>query len=183
MEREKALALVKNRIKTKNLISHSLAVEAVMRKLAKRFEETEEPWGLAGLLHDIDYEETKNQPDKHSLLGSEELKKMGIDEEIVEAVKTHNEIHGLPRKTKMARALFCTDPVTGLIVASALVLPEKKLSGLTKESVLRRFKEKSFAKGADRKTIEACRELGLELDEFIEISLKAMQEIAPALGL
>ena len=83
----------------------------------------------------------------------------------------------------MARALFCTDPVTGLIVASALVLPEKKLSGLTKESVLRRFKEKSFAKGADRKTIEACRELGLELDEFIEIILKAMQEIAPALGL
>lgn len=183
MTREEALFLLKNKLKMPNLISHSLAVEAVMRELAGRLSEDEDKWGLAGLLHDLDYEETKNQPEKHSLIGAVELEKMGLAEEIVGAVRTHNDFHNLPRETKMAKALFCTDPLTGLIVASALVLPEKKLSGLAKESVLRRFREKAFARGANRETINSCGELGLKLEEFVDLGLRAMQKIASQIGL
>ncbi len=183
MERSEAFTLIKNKIKTKNLINHSLAVEAVMRRLAQKFGEDVEKWGLAGLLHDIDYEETKDIPEKHSLIGSSELKSLGLENDIVQAVKLHNDYHGLPRKTKLDKALYSVDPITGLIVASALVLPDKKLSSLSRESVLRRFKEKTFAKGASRETISSCRDFGLRLDEFTEISLKAMQEVASEIGL
>ena len=183
MERSDAFTLIKNKIKTKNLINHSLAVEAVMRRLAQKFGEDVEKWGLAGLLHDIDYEETKDIPEKHSLIGSSELKSLGLENDIVQAVKLHNDYHGLPRKTKLDKALYSVDPITGLIVASALVLPDKKLSSLSRESVLRRFKEKTFAKGASRETISSCRDFGLRLDEFTEISLKAMQEVASEIGL
>jgi len=183
MTRDEALKLVKEKIKNQNLVKHCLAVEVVMRDLANYFNEDEKKWGLAGLLHDIDYEETKNSPETHSLIGGEMLEKLGLDKEIVEAIKAHNEIHGLPRQTKLAKALFCTDPITGLIVAATLVLPSKKLNDLTVENVLNRFKEKSFARGANREVILACSEIGLNLGEFIKISLMAMQRIADDLSL
>lgn len=183
MNREEALKLVKEKIQNQNLIKHCLATEACMRELAKYFNEDKEKWGLAGLLHDIDYEETKNDPDKHSILGAEMLEKLGLDKEIVEAVKTHNERHGIAPETKIAKALYSVDPLTGLIVASTLVLPSKKIADLTPENVLNRFKEKSFAKGANREIISKCSEIGLELEEFVEICLKAMQRISGELGL
>ncbi|MCX7779023.1 MAG: HDIG domain-containing protein [Patescibacteria group bacterium] len=183
MNRDEALNLVQEKIKNKNLIKHCLAVEAVMRELAKYFNEDEEKWGLTGLLHDIDYEETKNEPKKHSLVGGEILEKLGLDKEIVEAIEAHNEIHGLPRETRLAKALFCTDPITGLIVAAALVLPSKKLNDLTSTNVLNRFKEKSFAQGANRNIILTCLEIDLSLEEFIRISLSAMQKISSDLNL
>jgi len=183
MKRDEAIKLIKEEIKNQNLIKHCLAVEAVMRKLAEYFNEDVEKWGLAGLLHDIDYEKTKDDPKKHSLIGAEMLEKLGLDKEIVEAIKAHNEIHNLPRETKLAKALFCTDPITGLIVAATLVLPSKKLNDLTVENVLNRFKEKSFARGANRQVILSCSEIGLSLEEFVKISLEAMKEIAQDLGL
>ena len=183
MKREKALKLVKERIKSPNLIKHSLAVEACMRGLAQYFNEDEEKWGITGLLHDIDYEETKDDPNSHSLKGAEFLENLRLDKEIVEAVKTHNEIHGILPETKMAKALYCVDPLTGLIVAAALVLPSKKLTDLTVENVLNRFKEKSFARGAKREIILKCSDIGLSLEKFVEICLNAMQNISDDLGL
>jgi len=183
MNREEALKLVKEKIKNQNLIKHSLAVEACMGELADYFNEEKEKWALAGLLHDIDYEETKNDPNLHSLKGAEFLEKLGLEKEIVEAVKTHNEAHGILPQTKMAKALYCVDPLTGLIVASALVLPSKKLKDLTVQNVLNRFKEKSFARGAKREIILKCSEINLDLEKFVEVCLKAMQEISNELGL
>jgi putative nucleotidyltransferase with HDIG domain len=184
MEREKILNLLKENLKNQNLIKHSLAVEAGMRALARYFGEDEEKWAIAGLLHDIDYEKTKGNPNLHSKVGSQILREMGFDQEICDAILTHNEAHGILPLSRMAKALFCLDPLTGLIVAATLVLPSKKLKDLKVENVLNRFKEKSFAKGANREIIKKCEEyLGLPLEKFIEITLKAMQEISDQLGL
>jgi uncharacterized protein len=183
MTRDEALKLVQEKIQNQNLIKHCLAVEAVMIGLAENFNENKEKWAMAGLLHDIDYEETKDNPNKHSLVGAEILEKLEVEKEIIEAVKAHNEMHGLTRESKISKALFCADPITGLIVASTLVLPNKKIVDLTSENVLNRFKEKHFARGANRETISACSELGLNLEEFVKISLVAMQKIALTVGL
>jgi len=184
MERDKAFNLLKENLFNKNLIKHCFAVEAIMRALAQRFEEDTEQWGLAGLLHDIDYEKTKDAPEKHSLLGAEILKDAGLSQEICEAVKTHNEMHGIAPQSLMAKALFTCDPISGLIVAGTLVLPSKKIQDLTVENVLNRFKEKSFARGANREIIGKCQELlGLSLEEFAGIALTAMKGISGELGL
>lgn len=155
-----------------------------MRALAEYFDEDKEIWGMTGLLHDIDYEETKNEPAKHSLVGAEMLEKLGVNKEIVEAVKTHNEIHEIAPQTRMAKAIYCVDPLTGLIVASTLVLPSKKIADLTAENVLNRFKEKGFAKGANREIIAKCHTLlDLTLEDFTKICLEAMKKISNELGL
>lgn len=183
MNREEALSFLNENVKNGNLVKHSLAVEAVMKKLARHFSEDEEKWGLTGLLHDIDYEETKDDPERHSILGAEMLTKKGLDNEIVTAVKAHNEIHNISRETKMAKALYCTDPLTGLIVAATLVLPDKKIANLTSNNITNRFKEKAFAKGANRDVIQACEEIDLSLEEFAKMGLEAMQEISNEIGL
>lgn len=184
MEREKAFELVKQKIENKNLIKHCLAVEAVMRALARYFKKDEKKWALSGLLHDIDYETTKNDPQNHSLIGSKILKELGVEQDICQAVKVHNEIHEIPAQTLMEKALFCSDPITGLIVAATLVLPSKKLADLVNENVLNRFKEKGFARGANREIIAKCEEfLNLNLEQFTDIALKAMQQISDELGL
>lgn len=183
MERQKAFEFLKQRLKNENLIKHSLAVEAIMKKLANHFQEDAAKWALAGLLHDIDYEDTKEKPKEHSLKGAQMLTEQGIDKEITEAVKKHNEIHNLERVTLIEKSLYCVDPLTGLIVAAALVLPDKKLNSLTPENVLNRLKEKSFARGANREVIKACEEINLSLEEFVKIGLTAMQEINNNLGL
>lgn len=154
-----------------------------MKGLASYFGESREVWGLCGLLHDIDYERTGGNPNLHSKEGSEMLKELGLTQDIYEAVLTHNEAHGVPPADLMAKALFCVDPLTGLIVAAALVLPSKKLTDLTVESVLKKFKKKEFARGCDREIIAKCKEyLSLDLEEFIKIVLSSMQGIATELG-
>lgn len=183
MTREDAFALLTEKIKNQNLIKHSLAVEACMRGLAKHFKEDDEKWGLTGLLHDIDYEETKNDTNLHSVLGAEFLEKIGIDKEIVEAVKTHNEAHGVVPEGNLAKGLYCVDPLTGLIVAATLVLPSKKINDLTVENVLNRLKEKAFARGAKREVILKCSGINLSLEEFVKICLNAMQQISGQLNL
>ncbi len=172
-----------DKVQNANLRKHILAVEAVMRRLAVHFGEDPESWGLAGLLHDIDYETTKDDPDRHSLEGGEMLAAMGVDPEIVDAVKAHNERHDLPRATRMAKALHACDPLTGLIVAAALIRPEKKLAIVDVPFIMNRFGEKGFARGANRETIKHCADLGLSLEEFIGLGLEAMKGISGELGL
>ena len=184
MTRTEGLKLLKENISSQNLIKHCLATEAIMRALARHFNEDEERWGLAGLLHDIDYEIVKNDLSQHSLTGAKMLDAAGVDKDICRAVRVHNENHGIPPETLLEKSLFVTDPLTGLIVAAALVLPSKKVAGLAPENILNRLGEKAFARGVNREIIKKCEELlNLKLEEFIEIGLKAMQSISGELGL
>jgi len=183
MNREEGLKLLREHLKNQNLLNHSLAVEAIMRRLAQYLQEDIEKYGLAGLLHDIDYDVTGDDPQRHSLLGAEILAGQGIDPEIVYAVKVHNEIHGLERKSLLDKTLWAADPVSGFITAAALVRPDKSLAEVQLKSLKKRFKETSFARGASREQMQSCVELGLELDTYLEIALGSMQEIAGELGL
>jgi putative nucleotidyltransferase with HDIG domain len=183
MDRQEALESIRENVENENLIKHMLATEAVMRALARRLGEDEAEWGMAGLLHDIDVELTEGDMKVHSRLGADIARDLGASDAIANAILCHNETHGIPPKTAMAKALFCADPLTGLITAAVLVRPDKKIADLEPKSVRKRFKEKGFAAGANREQIAKCSEIGLELDEFIAIGLAAMQGIAPQLGL
>jgi putative nucleotidyltransferase with HDIG domain len=184
MKRETALEILKKHIDNKNLIKHCLAVEAGMKGLAKHFQNDLDKWGLAGLLHDIDYMQTKDDPKQHAKIGAQICRDLEIAEDICQAIQEHNEFNGSTPTSLMAKALFCTDPLTGLIVASTLVLPSKKIKDLKTENILKRMQEPSFAKGANREVIKACQTLlGLALDEFIQIVLESMQSIETDLEL
>ena len=180
MDRKHALEVVNRYIRNANMLKHMLATEAVMRALARRFGENEDRWGLAGLLHDADAEiavpeegesvgskPKGNGPapvSKHATMAAQgllvpKLTQDMLDEESATAIASHNPYTGVKPKGRMGWALYAADPLTGLIVASALVLPNKKLADLTAESVLKRFAEARFAKGANREQIAACSEL------------------------
>jgi len=181
MTREEALQLVKEKVSNKNLRKHMLATEAVMRKLAQKFSEDEELWGLAGLLHDLDYDQTADDFPRHGILTAEILEMTDLPQEAIYAIKSHP--GHFPRKSKLDQALYAVDPITGLIVAATLMHPSKKLENVDLEFVQRRFKEKRFAAGADRDQIKSCQEFGMSLDDFISLSLEAMQKISGPLGL
>ena len=183
MNREEALESIEANVENKNLVKHMLATEAIMRALARRFGEDEKEWGLAGLLHDIDVELTDGDMSTHSKMGADLARELGATEAVAHAILCHNEAHGVPCESRLDQALFCVDSLTGLVTAAALVRPDKKLAGVEIESVRKRFKEKSFAAGANREHIAKCSEIGLELDEFFELGLEAMKEIAVYLGL
>lgn len=188
MNRSEALALVQEYTKNQNLLKHMLAVEAAMRAYAKKFGQDEESWGLAGLLHDFDYEKYPNNAhhptQEHPSVGVQLLRERGISEDICQAILGHAPYTGVPRISLMAKALFACDELTGLIVATALVRPNKKLSEVDAEAVKKKWKDKSFARGVNRDEIEqGARELGVPLDEHIDLVIKAMQGIAPQLGL
>jgi putative nucleotidyltransferase with HDIG domain len=181
MTRDQALEWVKSEIKTRNLVKHILAVEAGCRELALHFGDDPDYWGLAGLLHDIDYEKTVETPAQHTRMAAEWLRAKGIDENTIYAVMAHAE--QVEPKSKLDWALFCVDPTTGLIVAAALMHPTKSLAGLDVEFLMKRYKEKRFAAGARRETIAACSNLGLSLEDFLGLVLKGMQGISHELGL
>jgi len=181
--REEVLDSIRANVENENMVKHMLATEVIMRALARRLGEDEEEWGLTGLLHDIDVELTEGDMSTHSKLGADLARELGVSEEMAHAILCHNEAHGISPETKLDKALFCADPLTGLIIAAILVRPDKKLAGLEAKSVKKRFTEKSFAAGANRQHISQCSEIGLELDEFIELGLEAMKEIAGDLGL
>lgn len=183
MIREEVLDSINANVENANLIKHMLATEAVMMALARRFGEDEEEWGMAGLVHDIDVELTEGDMNEHGKLGSELAREMDASEDIIHAVMAHNKMLGIPLETKLDKALFAADPLTGLITAAALVRPDKKLANVEAKSVRKHFKEKSFAAGADREQIAACSGLDLELDDFLATGLEAMKSIAGDLGL
>ena len=184
MTRDEAEALLKRHVKNERMLDHSYASEAVLRALARRLGRDEEKWGLAGLLHDIDIEAVGGDLARHGSEAERILAQEGLDPEIVDAVKMHNErVCGKPRQTEFQHALAAGETVTGLIVATALVYPDKRIAGVKIKSVTKRMKEKAFAASVNRDTIRECEKIGLSLDEFVEISLGAMQGIANRLGL
>lgn len=183
ISRGDALNLLDKHISNKNLIKHCLATEAVLRSLAEKLDEDPDKWGLAGLLHDLDVE---SQPDlaTHTKETAEILSKMDIDQEIIDAIRMHNEkAHGIQRSIKFHHALAAGETITGLVTATALVYPDKKLGSVKPKSVRKRFKEKAFAKGADREIIKECEQFGLQINEFCDLALAAMQNISDDLGL
>jgi putative nucleotidyltransferase with HDIG domain len=180
--REEILDSIHGNVQDKNMIKHMLATEAIMRALARRLGEDEEEWGITGLIHDIDMELVEGDMSSHSKLGADIAKELGASETMTHAILCHNEAHGVPRETKLDKALFCADPLSGLITAAALVHPDK-LSGLTTKSVMKRFREKSFAAGVNREQVAQCQEIGLELEEFIGLGIEAMKEVDSELQL
>lgn len=182
--REQALDLVKLHVKSPNMLNHCLAAEAVMRRLAERVGEDPEKWGLAGLLHDLDAE-SHTDLDVHTRETAQVLRDRGVDGEIIEAIRLHNEqAHpGEQRRTQFQHLLAAGETMTGLIVATALVYPDKKLASVKPKSVRKRIKERAFAAGANRDIIRECEVGGIQLDEFCDLSLQAMQGIAEELGL
>jgi len=160
-----------------------LAVEAVMRSTARHFGENEEIWGLVGLLHDIDYEKTEHTPEKHGRVTEEILKGL-VPEDIIRAIKTHNAKYlGVMPENRMEKALVAADAISGLLVACALVMPSKKLADVKVETVAKKFKDKDFARGADRDRIIVCEEIGILKEQFFEISLSGLNMIAAEIGL
>lgn len=183
MTKEKAIEMLRKYIKNENLIKHCIASYSVMRKVAEKLGEDIDKWSLAGLLHDIDVEIT-NGITEHTKKAVDILKEIGIDNDIIEAIKMHNpDAWGFKSEEKFHTALRAAETITGLIVAVALIMPDKKLSSVKVESVLKRFKEKRFAAGANRDTILECEKIGIPLNEFIEVSLNAIKEVSAELGL
>ena len=183
MDRAEALSLVEKSILNRNLINHCVAVEVIMEALADRLElsaDDRSRWGMAGLLHDLDYAETAEDPEKHGNITAEMLAGQ-VDDEIIHAILAH--AGHAPCDSLMDKALYAADPTTGFVVAAALVRPEKKLEGVKLKSLKKRWKEKAFARGASREQMATCEALGLERDDFLQLSLEAMQSRAEELGL
>jgi len=184
LSRDAALSLLKEHVKNENMIKHCLASEAVLRALARRLGEDEELWGLAGLLHDVDVEIVNADLAIHGLKSVEILTQAGYPPALVEAVKMHNEqAHGQKRTEKFHKALAAGETLTGLITATTLVYPDKKLASVKPSSVVKRMKEKLFAASVDRDIIRECEQIGIPLPEFAEMSVGAMRAVAGELGL
>ncbi len=181
LSREAAYSLVVDKIGVNNLLKHILAVEAGMRRLAQHFGEDVESWGLTGLVHDLDYNETKTDEKRHTYLAADWLAPYQLPEEMIYAIHAHP--GHVPCKSRLDWALYSVDPTTGFIVACALMHPEKKLAVVDGEFMLRRFKEKRFAAGATRENMAACANLGLELEQFLLLVHDGMLQIAGDLGL
>jgi hypothetical protein len=181
--REDAYNLVKRYIRKDEVRKHSLAVEAIMRALARKLSRDEKAWGLTGLLHDIDCEYTSDDPPDHGVVAGQMLEGL-LPEECLNAIKAHNYQHTSQTPiTTMEKAIVAADAVSSLIIATALDTPSKKLSDVTLETLLEKFDDKSFARESDRRRISICYDLGITLREFLYMSLKAQQRIAEELGL
>lgn len=182
--RDQALDLLKTYIKNENMIKHSLASEAVMRALAKKLGEDENLWAMAGLLHDLDSELVNADMKTHGLKTAEILKEKRLPGDLINAVKMHNE-HASEQKRsdKFHKALASGETITGLIIATTLVYPDKKLASVKTKSILKRMKDKRFAASIDRDIIRECEDIAIPLPEFTELALKAMQSISSDLGL
>lgn len=187
MKREEAYEILKKYMQGEKYIKHSLAVEAIMKGLAKKIEpEKEEYWGIVGLLHDLDEEQCNWQehPEVHGKTAVELLKKEGIeDEDLFNAICAHNPASGVKAKTKLEKAVYAADPMSGFCNAIALCYPDKKIASVKVKSVLKRIPEKRFAAGANREAIVSIENLGIEMEEFAQIALDSMKEIAGELGL
>jgi len=184
ISREEAVKLMEDYLQGESLRKHCFATEAIMRAMAERLSHDPELWGIVGLLHDLDYEETKDQPSQHSLKTAEILKGKGVASEVIEAIKAHNaEALGIERGTDLDFAITCSECITGMVVATTLVYPDKKISSVKPSSIIKRMKQKEFARNVNRDLIHKCEALHVSLEEFSELSLKAMGKIGGLLGL
>jgi len=181
--RDDALRLVKENVANEKIVLHMVAVAAIMKALAKHFGENEDEWELLGMLHDIDYERTKANPARHGL-EAEEILRGKVSDEVLRAIKSHNfENTGINPETRMEKALIAADAVSGLIIASALVMPNKKLEEVKVETLEKKFKQKDFARRVSRNRIMFCEQIGLPREKFFEIAVNALKEISDELGL
>ncbi len=184
MNRESALKLLHEYIENPRMINHCLASEVVMKALAKRLGRDEEKWGLAGLLHDLDVEKVNADSKIHGLETARILTEMGVDEEIVDAIRMHNEMAtGLERTTEFQHALACGETITGMITATTMVYPDKKIASIKPKSVTKRMKQAAFAASVNRDNIMECELIGIPLNEFAELSIEAMKTISDEIGL
>jgi len=184
MKRDEALTLLHEYIKNPRMIHHCLASEVVMKALARRLGKDEEKWGLAGLLHDLDVEKVDGNPKIHALETARILEELGVDADIIDAIKMHNEeATGLDRTNEFQHALSCGETITGLIIATTLVYPDKKLASVKPKSITKRMKTSAFAASVSREKIRECELIGIPLNEFAELSLVAMQSISDELGM
>jgi putative nucleotidyltransferase with HDIG domain len=184
MTRDEALELLGPHVRADNLKKHCLAAEAIMRELAVRLNQDSELWGNIGLLHDLDFEYTREHPEAHGCKTVALLAPYGLPEEALSAVLRHNaEALGLERETVLDYALTCAETITGLLVAAALVHPDKQIKSLNPASVRKRMKSKDFARSVNRDHVVLCERINIPLMEFIELSIKAMGSISDELGL
>ena len=184
LPREEALALLRTYVKNEKMIAHSLASEAVLKAMAVRLGRNAEAWAQAGLLHDLDVEVTNANAYTHGPEGAKWLAEMGLDDDMVDAIGMHNEIaSGKERTTEFQHALAAGETITGLIMATALVYPDKKIASVKTKSVTKRMKEKAFAASVKRENILECELIGIPVDEFAAIAIAAMAEIADEIGL
>ena len=186
--RDEALALVHEYTASESLRKHMLAVETAMRAYAERFGEDVEKWGLTGLVHDLDYERFPNAAqsptEEHPAEGVRILRAKGWPEDVLQAILGHGNYTGVARETRLAKALFAVDELTGLVTATALVKPTRSVLDVDAKSVKKKMKDKAFARGVNRDDITTgAADLGVDLDEHIEFVVKAMQGNAEALGL
>lgn len=175
LDKNQAMLLLKENLNQTNLITHSLAVALVMEKLAEHFHENTEEWYIAGLLHDIDYDQTYDNPKKHGLIAMDILSKYDLPQYLYDAIRRHSGNEELQSLTD--KALWCADPVTGLVIASALMNPDKKIASVNLSSLKKKYKNKKFAAGASREQIASCENIGISLEQFLELSINAMKEI------
>ncbi len=181
--REEAVKLLNDNISSENMLKHCYASEAVLRGIAGRLGTNEDEYGIAGLLHDIDVEITNADPYTHGPY-AEKMLKGKITDEMLDAIVMHNEVAaGKERSTQFQHALAAGETITGLITATALVYPDKKVAGVKTSSVTKRMKQKAFAASVKRENILECEKIGIPLDEFVGISLRSMSEISEILGL
>lgn len=184
MDREKTLALLKSRVKNENMIKHCLATEAVMLALSARLGADPALWGMAGLIHDLDVEMTEGDISRHTLESEKMLREHNYADELIEAVKMHNEAASNKKREELFhKALAAGETVTGLITATALVYPDRKLSSVKVSSVLKRMKDKRFAASVNRNIILECEQIGIPVAEFVELALNAMRGISGELGM
>lgn len=183
LARETVAALVEQRIANENLRRHMLATESIMRATAERLGQDADAWGLAGLGHDLDSEQTEDDFTRHGREAADVLVAAGASDEVVHAVMAHNPATGAQVVRPIDVALIASDQLSGLVTAAALVRPDKELAGVQVKSLRKRFREGAFARGVDRASIQRCEELGIPLDDFLALGLAAMQDIAPELGM
>ncbi len=184
MNREQAIKLLHDYIGSPNMLNHCYASEAVMRALARRLGRDEEAWGLAGLLHDLDVEKVGGDMHQHGKETARILTGLGMDADVVDAIRMHNETSaGEKRSKEFQHALAAGETITGMIVATTLVYPDKKLASVKPKSVVKRMKEKNFAASVRRENIMECEKIGIPLAEFVEISVNAMREVSGKIGL
>ncbi|MBP7089893.1 MAG: HD domain-containing protein [Syntrophorhabdaceae bacterium] len=184
MTTDEAILLLNQYIKSERMLNHCYASEAVMRALARRLGRDEEKWGIAGLLHDLDVELVNADLNIHGRETEKILKEKGLEPEIIEAIVMHNEtLTGKKRHTEIQHALAAAETITGLIIATTLVYPDKKIASVKPKSVVKRMKEKAFAASVNRDNIMECESIGIPLAEFVDISINAMRDISDKLGL
>jgi putative nucleotidyltransferase with HDIG domain len=179
--REECIDLVKRNVKNRNLVNHMIAVGAIMRGIAERFGEDPDLWEAVGILHDVDYETFGDDFSKHGAVSADMVQDL-LPEDAVNAVRRHNPLTGHEPETRFDLSLLAADGVSGMIVANALVRPNK-LDGMKAKSIKKRMKDKSFARQVSRENIMRCEEIGLPFSEFAQIAVKAMQGVADEIGL